>query len=144
MGVLVLAVLVAPSVSAECTIDRLGWMTGSWQAEVDGVVMEEVWTEPRGGMLLGLHRDVKDDRAAFEFLRIAVEGEGIVYWASPSGREATGFTLTSCGEQDAIFENPDNEWPKRLHYWLDDKGSLHAQADGGEGERVSEWVWKKQ
>ena len=35
-------------------VEALAWMEGAWAGEKDGVVMEEFWTGPRGGALLGL------------------------------------------------------------------------------------------
>ena len=39
-------------------VQRLAWLEGRWAGEKDGVSMEEHWTGPGGGALLGLHRDV--------------------------------------------------------------------------------------
>ncbi len=39
------------------TLNGLDWMLGSWSGEDDGVHMEEHWLPPRGGVMLGLHRD---------------------------------------------------------------------------------------
>jgi len=76
------------------SIDQLKWMVGAWAGVEGGVKMEEVWTPPRGGVMLGLHRDLfPSGKVFFEFLRISETAEGISYWASPAGREATPFGL---------------------------------------------------
>src|SRR5262249_42052103 len=36
---------------------QLGWLAGSWSGEEHGTVSEEVWLAPRGGLMLGMHRD---------------------------------------------------------------------------------------
>lgn len=41
---------------------RLSWLEGHWTGEKDGVAMEEHWTSPSGGALLGMHKDVKGGR----------------------------------------------------------------------------------
>ena len=41
----------------------LAWMSGSWSGTKDGVASEEHWTTAEGGMLVGMHKDVRDGRA---------------------------------------------------------------------------------
>jgi len=82
---------------------RLSWLEGRWQGTSDGVAMEEHWTAPRGGALLGVHRDVKGGRmVSYEFLRIQATPEGIVYFASPSGAAVTPFKLAELGEKRMV------------------------------------------
>lgn len=72
---------------ARADVSRLSWLEGRWSGVADGVSMEEQWTAPRGGALLGLHRDVKGERmVSFEFLRIETTSEGTFYFASPESR----------------------------------------------------------
>lgn len=124
-------------------LEQLSWMAGSWQSEDGDVFMQELWTEPRGGVMLGLHRDVKAGRpAAWEFLRIEDGPDGLVYMASPRGAPATPFELVSLGDRRAVFANPQHDFPKRLVYWIDAEGALHARADAGEGTDGPEWAWQ--
>ncbi len=76
----------------------VAWMAGRWEGrDAKGLEMEEVWLEPKGGTMLGLHRDVAGGKAvSFEFLRIALEAEGLTYWASPRGRP-TGLARRPSG-----------------------------------------------
>src|SRR5262245_42934763 len=84
------AVLDAQAPAAK--IEDLGWLEGRWEGEKDGLAMEEHWTSPRGGALLGLHRDVKGGRmVSFEFLRIQATPDGVVYFASPGSRPPVPF-----------------------------------------------------
>jgi hypothetical protein len=74
---LLLAVLLLSGSGAAGTLEDLGWMTGSWSGSKEGVHSEEHWSAPKGGMLIGMHRDVKDGRAVgFEFFRIHGQGAG--------------------------------------------------------------------
>jgi hypothetical protein len=77
------------------TLDSLAWMTGSWVGASQGVVMEEHWTAPKGGSMIGIHRDVAKGRTvSFEFLRIEMQKDQIVYLSMPNGRSpATPFPL---------------------------------------------------
>jgi hypothetical protein len=126
------------------TLETLSWMAGSWEGkDAEGLEMEEVWLAPKGGTMLGLHRDVARGRTvSFEFLRIAVEADGIVYWASPKGRPATPFKLIDTGPRRAVFANPSHDFPKRILYWIDDTGSLHARIEGEGVGSAMEWTWR--
>ena len=133
--------LALPLFAAPPKIDHLAWMSGHWTLTKDGVVMEEIWTEPRGGMMLGLHRDSNDAKASFEFFRIAATRDGIVYFAQPGGRPATQFMLVESGPSRVVFANPQHDFPKRILYWLD-AGKLCARVEG-DGESAEQWCWVK-
>ncbi|HWW62811.1 MAG TPA: DUF6265 family protein, partial [Thermoanaerobaculia bacterium] len=92
----VAALLLASALPA-IAADLPSWMAGSWQLKTGDVTMEEHWTSPGGGVMLGMHRDVtKDGRTSFEFLRIEKKKDGsLVYLAMPGGRPATPFPLKS-------------------------------------------------
>jgi hypothetical protein len=108
--------------------------------------MEEVWTAPRGGTMLALHRDVKDGRTlSFEYLRIESGPDGLVYQASPRGRPATPFPLKEAADKKVVFENPEHDFPRRILYWMDAGGALHARIEGTlQGKAASEeWTWRR-
>ena len=141
---LVAAQSIKPAVDA--TLADLSWMTGRWEGDAAGTSMEELWTDPRGGVMLGLHRDVSPaGRAIFEYLRIVEEEGGIAYMASPMGRPAIRFALVSAGASRAVFENPEHDFPRRITYWLGKDGKLHARVEGEEGGTPSamEWAWSR-
>jgi hypothetical protein len=133
----------APAPAAR--IADLAWLSGSWAGEDGDLEMEEHWTAPKGGSMLGLHRDVAGGRTVlFEFLRIEEGPDGIVYLASPRGRPPTPFRLTEAGPRSAVFENPEHDFPRRIRYWIEPDGSLAARVEGKEGgsEAPQEWRWR--
>ena len=141
-----LGVICSPASSGEParSIDDLAWMAGHWSATVDGIVMEEAWFEPLGGVMLGVHRDVRPGRSAFfEYLRIEERENGLVYVASPMGRGATDFSLSEIDGMRVVFENPDHDFPQRIIYTRDG-GRLTASAEAMvDGKLRSEvWVWQ--
>lgn len=129
------------ALAAQPNLDDLAWMTGHWTSTNDGLVMEEIWTAPRGGVMLGLHRDARETKASFEFIRIAATPEGIVYFAQPGGRPPTPFALTESSATRAVFANPKHDFPKRIIYWLDE-GKLCARVEG-DGESAEQWCWDR-
>jgi hypothetical protein len=134
-------------VAAKSTdLSGLAWMAGNWSGVQGGVEMEEFWQEPKGNIMLGVHRDVAGGRTvSFEFLRIEATPEAITYWASPSGRPATPFRLIEQKEKRVVFENAKHDFPQRVIYWLGDDGALHAKIEGTmKGKPAAEeWIWRR-
>jgi hypothetical protein len=138
--------IAAPAGADEISLDRLAWMAGTWAGESGGLEMIEHWTDPKGGMMLGLHRDLKAGRAmSFEFFRIEATPKGIVYMASPRGRPATPFPMAEMGDKRVVFENREHDFPQRIIYRLTPDGSLNARTEGVVGGRQEseEWTWKR-
>jgi len=136
-----------PALAASPTdIAAVAWMAGSWGGSDGGMEMEEVWLAPKGGAMLGLHRDVAKGRmVSFEFLRIEANKEGLVYLASPGGRPATPFRLIENTKTRAVFANPAHDFPQRILYWLAENGRLHARIEGSQGGKPAsqEWSWSR-
>jgi hypothetical protein len=127
------------------TISDLSWLSGDWQTEAGGrTVSEEHWTRPAGGSMIGMSRTLVGDKTvSFEFLRVEQRGEAIYYVASPKGLcPATDFKLTRLSGQEAIFENPEHDFPKRIIYRKDSAGALVASIDAGEGTKSVMFAFK--
>jgi hypothetical protein len=126
-----------PSQAAR-TINDLGWMAGDWQTPSGGrAQIEEHWTQPAAGTMIGMGRTVAGGRTVeFEYLRLEERGGEIFYVAHPKARcPGTDFKLTTIGQQSAVFENPQHDFPKRVTYRKNADGSLTASIDAGEGTK---------
>lgn len=124
----------AAGVAAAADLSALGWLAGCWQSATGDRMIEEQWMAPRGGMLIGMGRTVAGDHAVeHEFLQIRWEDAGVFYVARPSGQAETSFRLTSDAAalaREAIFENPQHDFPQRIIYRLQADGSLVARVEG--------------
>jgi len=136
----------SPALSVEAggvyKLQDLAWMAGDWQtAASDHRQTDEHWTAPQGGAMLGMSRTVAGDTMVeFEYLRIVERAYGIYYVAHPGARApGTEFKLTRLTATQAIFENPQHDFPKRVLYGRNSDGSLDASIDGGEGTRAPSW-----
>jgi len=131
---------------ADPDLRELAWMTGHWASRDGELRMEEHWTQPAAGSMMGINRMMSGERTlSFEFLRIVAGPDGVVYLASPGGRNPpTPFPLVDVDGTRAVFENPDHDFPRRITYWLDGDGSLNALIEGDEdGERREEhFSWR--
>ena len=117
--ILLLSVAFGP-LAAKGSLEELAWLAGHWRGEQGGMRMEEWWTEPAGGLMLGLHRDVRGSGGAFfEFLRIEEGDAGTFYLASPGGKPPVQFRLVESGDRRVVFENAEHDFPQRILYWID-------------------------
>jgi hypothetical protein len=118
-------------------------MAGSWSSVLNGTEMEEHWTAPKGGAMVGMHRDVAKGRmVSFEFIRIEEQSGKLVYLSSPGGRPAVPFTLVEAGPTRAVFANPMHDSPQRIIYWKDG-ADLRARIETPQhGTMIGEeWRW---
>ncbi|MBY0493589.1 MAG: hypothetical protein K2Y23_05200 [Cyanobacteria bacterium] len=129
---------------AKPALDSLSWMSGSWTGTTAGVDMEEHWTAAKGNSMIGIHRDVAKGRTvSFEFLRIEVQKDQIVYLSMPNGRSpATPFPLKEVSGTRVVFEHPTHDFPQRIIYWKDGN-DLRARIEGTMNGKAGseEWRW---
>ena len=113
-------------------LDKLSWLAGSWRLERAGRVVEEQWMAPAAGAMLGMGRTIMKGRELeHEFLQIRVgPGENLFYIAQISGGKEGTFQLTSLTDREAVFENPEQDFPRKISYTLRPDGSLLAAIEG--------------
>jgi len=128
------------------TLADLSWMSGDWQTAAGGRrQIEEHWTAAAGGSMMGVSRTVAGDKTVeFEYLRIEQREDGIYYVAHPKARcPGTDFKLTRASATEAVFENPQHDFPKRIIYKKTADDSLTASIDGGEGTKQMTFAFRK-
>lgn len=128
-----------PLVGAEA-IKGLDWLAGRWAADDT----EEVWLPSAGGLLLGLNRTLTgpESPADFEYLRIESTPEGVFYVASPGGKSPTRFKLVQRGASEAVFENPEHDFPSRIAYKrAGDKVTVRIDGRLAGSLRTRTWTW---
>ncbi len=136
-GALIVAALCALQAAApRPTVERLAWLQGCWESR-DGSVAEQ-WMKPGGGSMLAMGRTTRDGRTvAYEFIRVWQDVDGAIYFtARPSGQPEASFKLVRATDREAVFENPEHDFPQRIIYRLADDGSLLAGIEGKDGEKV--------
>ena len=129
---------------ASQTLNDLAWIAGDWQTPASGSrQIDEHWTAPLGNTMMGVSRTVAGGKTVeFEYLRIEQRADGIYYVAHPNARTpGTDFKLTKLNADEAVFENPKHDFPKRIIYRKNKDGSLTASVDGGEGTRAQSFPY---
>lgn len=128
------------------TIADLSWISGDWQTAPGGrTQIEEHWTNVAGGTIMGMSRTVAGDKTAeFEYLRIEQRADGVYYVAHPKARcPGTDFKLTRASATEAVFENPQHDFPKRIIYRKSGDDALTASIDGGEGTKAMSFSFRR-
>ena len=136
--ILIAAVSICSQTSDVRSISDLSWMSGDWQSPAGGrSQVDEHWTKPAGASMMGMSRTVVGEKTAeFEYLRIEQRTDGIYYVAHAKARcPVTDFKLTRSSPSEAVFENPQHDFPKRIIYRRTGDDSLTASIDGGEGTK---------
>ena len=143
----VLAVMFTLLISPQTpTLAYISWISGDWQTEPGGRrQIEEHWTKVAGESMLGMSRTVAGDKTVeFEYLRIEQRADGIYYVAHPKARyPGTDFKLTRATATEAVFENPQHDFPKRIIYRKTGEDGLTATIDGGEGTKAMSYPYKR-
>lgn len=124
----------------------LAWIAGAWETAPGGKRQsEEHWTTAAGGTMMGMSRTVAGEKTVeFEYLRIEQRADGIYYVAHPKARcPGTDFKLTRASANEAVFENPQHDFPKRIIYRKGADDSLTASVDGGEGTKAISYAYRR-
>jgi len=110
----------------------ISWISGDWQTAPGGrAQIEEHWTVVAGATMMGMSRTVAGEKTVeFEYLRIEQRADGIYYVAHPKARcPGTDFKLTRASATEAVLENPEHDFPKRIIYRKTADDSLTAIID---------------
>jgi hypothetical protein len=141
LPVLCILTLLAPSHARPQAMESLQWLSGCWSSDGGESGSGEFWTPLAGDTLFGVSRTVRDGRTvAHEFLQIRPLPDGSIgLIAQPSGQAETTFRLVSAEGREAVFENPDHDFPQRVVYRREGDRRLSAWIEGeisGQSRRV--------
>ena len=133
-------VSVAPQAPGK--IGDAAFLAGVWRQLQGESRVEEFWTGPAGGLMLGAGRELAGGKLAFfEHMRIEERGATLVYVALPFDENATEFLLQSCSADEIVFANGAHDYPKRIRYRLEADGTLVARVEGD--GRAEEWRYTR-
>ena len=95
-------------------------------------------------MLIGYSRSGRGETVReFEFLRIQAGADGaLAYWASPGGRAPVAFRLVSASGTEAVFENPQHDFPQRIRY-VRAGDRLTATISAIDGSNAMSWNYER-
>ena len=120
------------AVAAEGDLEKLAWLSGCWKSQSAEAGSGEQWTPIAGGTMLGTSRTVKQGKTVeFEFMQLRyLPDRTLAFVAQPSGQSATVFPLLRISDREAMFENPQHDFPQRVVYARDGETRLLARIEG--------------
>lgn len=135
-------------------VAQLAWLTGQWSGTTASDPVDEHWSTPAGGVLMGMFRWLKADALyLYEFLTIEPEGDSLLLRIKHFGRggigweekeESTEFVLESLTHHEArfLYRHPSNTF-RRLIYRRPDANTLVVLLElDAAAERVIEFHYQ--
>ena len=130
------------------SVADLSWLSGAWYGQVGDDLIEEHWSGPAAGTLMGMFRWIHGDQVRFyELLTIEPDGDrllmrikhfgpGLIGWEEKD--EAVTLALVALDAGEAIFYRNDGEKPLWLFYRREDESTLVAFFERDETGHTSE------
>jgi hypothetical protein len=82
----------ADAPSATARVEDMAWLAGHWVGEGLGGTVEEVWSPPRGGVMMGMFRLLKGDETAFyELMTLVPSEESLILRLKHFDADLTGW-----------------------------------------------------
>ena len=133
LGIAALAAWAWPGGSPDARVTQVAWLAGCWELRPPDRVVEEQWTRPRGGLMLGVGRTVRGDSLVeYEQVRIFERGGRLVYGANPRARRPRSSRAPQLSDSAVTFENLGHDFPQRVMYRRSGADSLVGRVEGTE------------
>lgn len=117
-------------------IDDLGFLEGAWFGTDGRGEWESVYTGPLGGEVLSASKEVRGDKVVtHDFERFFVQDGSLVMTPFPRGKKSHDFPLVELDpdQRRAVFENADNDFPRRFTYHRIGDERLTIRLEGSSG-----------
>ena len=115
-------------------LNEIDWLIGTWENNSDKGNLLEIWKKENDSVYSGQSFYIKaKDTLHFESIQLKQISDSLLYSSSVKGQDndlALDFKLTSKSQNQFVFENPKNDYPKKIVYKLITKDSLVAIISG--------------
>jgi hypothetical protein len=128
----------ASAVGAQTTsIKDVAWLQGCWEMRDGDRIVEERWTGPRAGSMLGVGRTTRGETLVEHEFVVLIERDGrLAYEAHPSGQATATFMSKPISGREVVFEDPAHDFPQRVGYRSTGPGQLLAWVEGTSNGRL--------
>ena len=133
--------------SPDHSIDRLAWLTGSWQGPVNGGLLEETWLPPKANTISALVRFTKNGRTKFvEIIKIEKVGNSFELRLQlydppmrPRSEKPHVFKLSTIEKNKIIFQGISKGSHRKLSYERValDHFIIHFQTNEGQDVKIN-------
>ena len=119
------------------------WLAGTWAMEDGATWADELWTDPRGGMMLGVARNgFGPELKSWELTQIKTRKDGsLAFIVQTDGKPAVEFPLVLISAEAIEFANPAHDFPQRIRYWRQGK-LLMAEVSKMDGSNPMRWNYR--
>lgn len=120
-----------------------GFMAGTWMMEDGASWSDELWSDAKGGLMLGMARSGFGGQVrSWESSRIERKADGTIsLFAQPRGGEATEFKQALRSADAVEFTNPAHDYPQRIRYWRQGQ-LLMAEISRLDGSDAVRWNYR--
>lgn len=104
---------------ANCnSLSSLNWLLGNWESVSASRVTTESWWRVSDDSFEGSGQSFNGQAlASSESLRLVTMSDAVFYLAKVAQNTLpVAFKLTQCGNENAIFENQNHDFPQRFEY----------------------------
>lgn len=143
VGLFLLVLALASCNDLESEKNRnFNWMLGNWQRtnESDSISTFENWKRQTDSEYLGKGTSIRKGDTVFqENMRLLKDKNKWKLEVTGVNPRPTYFEMTELGKNNFTVENKENDFPKKITYWLVDD-TLKAVISGGENEVSFQFV----
>ena len=124
-------------------IDNAKWLLGTWKTETDSTNLEETWEQLNDSTFIGttFYIQNKKDTLHYEVISLVEDEKGIlIYDANVKGEnndEPVSFQKLIDNDSLLQFENPKNDYPKKIIYKKMPSSKLEISISGLENGKNS-------
>jgi hypothetical protein len=105
--------------AVERGFEKVAFLLGDWDGTSSDGRFDEHWIAPRGGIMLGVGREVDSKGTGFfELMRIENRGNHLMLVPQPMGEPGRDFRLVRATPGGAVFENAGDDRVARISYSL--------------------------
>ena len=138
--------------AAPTAVESLAWMVGSWYGHIDGDDIDEHWSAPAGGVMVGMFRWFKGGKVhLYELLAIEPIDQGLVlrlkhFSLGLVGWEEKGialdYPLVQAGDREAVFERGGAFRATRFVYRRIGEDELVAIQENRKGDEITVYEFR--
>ena len=132
---LLILLSLAGNAHANCSsLDAIDWLLGDWQtSQMNNKITTESWWQVSDYSFEGLGQSLHDGAIkSSESLRLVEMSDAVFYIAKVTHNPMPiAFQLTTCTREEATFENPEHDFPKRIEYSLINAQTIQVYVSDG-------------
>ena len=124
------------------------WLIGKWEQKNDQGIVSETWEKVNDSTYKGQSFFIKSkDTLHFETMQLNQKGGSIFYTSTVKGQNndtSVTFNLSSVTKNQLVFDNPKNEYPRKIVYKQITNDTIIATISGiQQGKPSSESYYMK-